>query len=384
MTEMTDGPRPDIVSRLILFFPGFEPLGAGQHRGRFEHALKKTGPVYQADFSATGLETRPSGMPGFRVSGSGNGWQTETDVVIFDWSPVLDHFAARTMLVRFGSGLIALLGFIIRGTLFRYLKTSWRYGLFFAYPLVLILGCLILGWLAAGLIGSGLIGTLAGSAVCALALGLASQKAHLLLMMDDWAFASHLAAGGHTVIEDTSKTFRRALEAELNTNTDEILVIGHSLGCVFAVDALAGANTGKNPKPALMTTGSSLLKIALDKRASWLRQRVGTLVASGFQWLDVQSLTDPISFFGSNPAVSCGFANAPRLKTMRIRFRMMLSAQSYAKGKFNLFRTHRQFVLGVERPYFYSMHMFACGPIPFARIWADGGLPQEMKTISRP
>ncbi len=202
-------------------------------------------------------------------------------------------------------------------------------------------------------------------------------------MMDDWAFAAHLAAGGHAVnrrhFEEVPKGFGSRTEYQCGRNS------GHRPQPRLRVcrDALAIANAGRT-KARPHDNRFELLKIALDKRAGWLRERVGTLVASGIHWLDVQALTDPISFFGSNPALSCGFERAPNLKTMRIRFRMMLTPQSYAKGKFNLFRTHRQFVLGVERPYFYSMHMLACGPIPFARIWAEGGLAQEMTTISRP
>jgi hypothetical protein len=132
MTGSADGQKNQVRRRLVLFFPGFEPLGAEQHRGRFEHALKKSGPLYGASFAVSPLQIRPSGMPGFTVTGTGMGWRTQTDIVIFDWSHVLEHFAAANPFLRFGSGLSALLGFMLGGTLFRYLKTSWRYGLFFA------------------------------------------------------------------------------------------------------------------------------------------------------------------------------------------------------------------------------------------------------------
>lgn len=381
MNDSADGNRRQISRRLVLFFPGFEPLGAEQHRGRFEHALKKTGAVYGARYSASALHMRPSGMQGFTVVGTGDDWRTQTDIVIFDWSPVLEHFAARNALVRFGSGLSALVGFIVRGTLFHYLKTSWRYGLFFAYPLVMLVGSLLLGLLAASLLGHGIVTWLVGFLIFTSAVTIASRNAHLLLMMDDWAFASNLAAGGHSLIEDTLKTFQSAAEAELSGSTSENLVIGHSLGCIFAVDALASATTSVRDPASLMTTGSSLLKIALDQRADWLRNRIGALANSGVLWLDVQSLTDPISFYGSNPAVSSGFDSPPGLKTLRVRFREMLSPDTYAKVKFNLFRTHRQFVLAAELPYFYSLHQIACGPDPFELVWKSNGLPDFVRPL---
>ena len=40
--------------------------------------------------------------------------------------------------VRLLSGIVALLDFIVTGTFFRFVATSWRYALFFLYPIVLI------------------------------------------------------------------------------------------------------------------------------------------------------------------------------------------------------------------------------------------------------
>jgi hypothetical protein len=384
MAGPADGTTGQIRRRLVLFFPGFEPLGAEQHRGRFVHALTKTGPVYGAEYETTALESRPSGIPAFTVTGSGKGWRTETDIVIFDWSPVLEHFAKRNVLDRFASGLISLAGFILRGTLFRYLVTSWRYGLFFAYPLVLILACIMVAHFAGSLSGGGINGWMAGTCAGGLLAWIFARKAHLLLMMDDWSFAASVCEGKHAIIEDVRKTFRSVLQRELTGAYDEVLVIGHSLGCVYAVDALAGAEPQEDRRISLLTTGSSLLKIALDRQASWLCDDVKRIIESGTQWLDVQALTDVISFFGSNPAEAAGIFNAPFLKIIKVRFRKMLLPQSYAKGKFNLFRTHRQFVLAVERPYFYSLHQIACGPVPFDLIWKTGGLPEHMVPPQNP
>lgn len=384
MTGKLDEARPRVSRRLVLFFPGFEPLGAEQHRGRFVHALAKTGPVYGAHYEATALDARPSGLPGFTVSGSGEGWRTQTDIVIFDWSPVLEHFANRNMFVRFGSGLIALGGFVLRGTLFRYLATSWRYGLFFAYPLALIFACILVAAIAASMLGGGITGWLAGSVAGVVLAWVFSRKAHLLLMMDDWSFAARVCESKHPVIENVFKTFRSVVRSELNGTHDEILVVGHSLGCVYAVDALAGAEPLEDRRISLLTTGSSLLKIALDRRASWLRDDVKRIAMSPARWLDIQALTDVISFYGSNPAAAAGVPDAESLKFVRIRFRTMLLPDSYAKGKFNLFRTHRQFVLAAERPYFYSLHQIACGPEPFVMVWKYGGLPGLVQTKENP
>ena len=381
MTGKTDGKRRQISRRLVLFFPGFEPLGAEQHRARFERALQKTGPVYGSQFSATGLSTRATGVSGFSVSGSGAGWKTNTDIAIFDWSTLLDHFAQRPIPVRFASGMAALVMLILNGTLLRYLKTSWRYGFFFFYPLFLLAVCVLAGLAASAVFQSTAFSLVAWFVVFSAGIFLFTRKAHLLLMMDDWAFAARLARGGDPVIEKMGQQLASAMQAEMNHDTDEILVVGHSLGCVFAVDALAKTETPAKLPVGLLTTGSSLLKIVLDERAQWLRDSTKGVAEKGGLWLEIQTLNDVISFYRSNPAAAAGALSAIGLKVVRIEFRKMLLPQTYRRVKFNLFRTHRQFVLAAERPYFYSLHEIACGPDPFDLVWKSNGLPDFVRPL---
>ncbi len=369
-----------VKRRLVLFFPGFEPLGAEAHRGRFAYAADKTGKTYGVDFSCSALSDRPSGLPGFSVSAKGSGWQTDTDVAVFDWSHILERFEQRNVFVRLFRGILALVALIANGTLTRYLRTSWRYGFFFFYPLLLLTACasigLFAGAIAARYLGLGWPYLIVGIAAALAAFYLASRQAHLLLMMDDWDFADRVAGRTDADIEALKAAFAKRLASECTGNRyDEVLVIGHSLGCVFAINAMAASGLRDVKKPSLMTVGSSLLKVALHPKADWLRHDIGVLTTAKVQWLDVQSLTDVISFFRSNPATSAGVSAGLMPKTTAIRFKHMLLPDSYRRGKFNLFRTHRQFVLGAERRYFYSMHMIVSGPIPFTTVWKTGGLP---------
>ena len=51
----------------------------------------------------------------------------------------------------------------------------------------------------------------------------------------------------------------------------------------------------------LLTVGSSLLKVALHPAAQALRKNVETVASSKTIWIDVQSLTDPMNFYKSDP-----------------------------------------------------------------------------------
>ncbi len=368
-----------IKRRLVLFFPGFEPLGAEKHRQRFERAAQQSAPIYDVEILCSQLSESDCGLPSFTTLAKGDGWRTKTDIVIFDWSSILEEFESRSIMMRFYLGLGTLIGFLLNGTLFAYLKTSWRYCLFFFYPLVLILAACLVGWSAGYFISkyaNVYEGAILSFALTAALLWLAVQKAHLLLMMDDWAFAASISTGFRTDSASIPHRFRTAL-AHLATGSqhDEILVFAHSLGAVFAVDALAAALV-KNPdlEVNFLTAGSSLMKIALNPHAKLLRESVKTILKSKTKWGDWQALTDVISFYGSNPATSLGFTKGTVPKTIKIRFRHMLSPLTYGKHKLNIFRTHRQFVLAAETRYSYSFHLIASGPIPFGTILANNGL----------
>lgn len=369
-----------VKRRLVLLFPGFEPLGAEAHRGRFAHAAEKTGPHYATRFACGPLCDRPSGLPGFAVEAQGAAWRTETDVAIFDWSAILSHYADRPVLSRIRAGLAALLSLVANGSFARYVRLSWRYGLFFFYPFFMLAACglagLGAGRLIASMTGSTLSAWAGGAAACLSLVMLAAEKAHLLLMMDDWAFAADLAKSANPAVEDQRRQFQTRLAAEVAASDhDEILVVGHSLGCVFAVDALSCADVGAKRQIHMMTAGSSLMKIALQPSGAWLKAAVARLTAARIPWLEVQSLSDVISFFRSNPATSLGIVRGRMPLRMTIRFKHMLSAADYRRGRLNFFRNHRQFMLAPGKPYAYSLHVMACGPLPFAEMFTDWGIP---------
>lgn len=368
-----------IKRRLVLFFPGFEPLGAEKHRLRFERAAQKSAPLYDVEISCGPLIETEAGLPGFTVSAAGEAWETNTDFVIFDWSGILEEFEERSIFTRCFFGLKALLTFALNGTLFAYLKTSWRYGFFFFYPLILIAAACLTGWLVGSFIShytNILVGFITTLIVTGTLLWVAAQKAHLLLIMDDWAFAASISTGLRVDPASIPYRFRIALERlATGSRHDEILVFAHSLGAVFAVDALSAALTKKpDLKLNFMTVGSSLLKIALNPDAKNLRESVKTIVKSSTKWGDWQALTDVISFYGSNPAISLGITEGNAPKTINVRFRHMLSPLTYDKQKRNFFRTHRQFVLATEIRYPYSFHLIATGPVPFSIILENNGL----------
>jgi hypothetical protein len=379
-----------VARRLALVFPGFEPIPVEAHCARFIREAKKNAPVFDmtVETSAPSFVKESVSTGAFTVRASGEGWRTDTEIVLYGLDDLNDAYAERGGVRRTIAGLAALADFVVTGTFFRFVRTSWRYGLFFLYPVALLLAALLIGVLVVRFLpGDWEFRSVAGLIAFVLALWLASAKMHFLLMMDDWACARDIARGGRSDIGErighVATDIRRRIET---SDTDEILLAAHSFGAITAILALESVlRNGQAPvEIGLLTTGSSLLKVALHPAAAKLREAVAAVVASPATWVDVQSLTDPINFYGSDPKKALGIGAGRDPRIIRVRFRSQLGESTYRSIKYNFFRVHRQFVYASEKRTGYSFHAILCGPEPLSEIAANGGLADRWPAREMP
>lgn len=372
-----------VSRRLVLFFPGFEAMPVEAHCRRFIREARKSAPVH-GFFLPDDIPLRVEDDTGsFEMTATGEGWKTVTRIVVYGLGNAPARYASRNPAARIAGGIFGLADFVLTGTVLRFAATSWRYVLFFAYPLVLA-GLVPLGaWLAFALAAAAGAGWAAAAVLAAGAgaafLWFAARRLHFLLLMDDWTFARALARGRDADNEDAVAAAAADCKRRLAAFPEgEVVVAAHSLGAVAAIRCLAALlRQGEGRRIGLLTVGSSLLKVALHPAARELRGEVAQVAASGCDWLDVQALTDPINFYKSDPARALGIAGAAGVRTMKIRFRNQLSPASYRAMRRDFFRIHRQFVAGVERASDYSFHAILCGPQSFAHVARRPGLERD-------
>ncbi|UIJ71977.1 hypothetical protein [Aurantimonas sp. HBX-1] len=375
-----------IEKRLVFLFPGFEPLRADAQVERFQRAAKRSAAVWGAELALSTPRTDGSGSSPFSTFDatlSGPGYRTDTEIVVCDWSDLIRAYAARPVLTRLVTGLVALGDFLVTGTVFRYLRTSWRYGFFYAFPLAMLLFALVpalfafswLAWLVPGAPGV-LAGLAAAALVAAALLHWVNRRLHLLVALDDWAMARDFCRGRNPLI--LARIERQAAEIRRRSaasDAEEIVFAAHSLGASLAILAIDRAIRDGLPvhREHVLTVGSSLLKTALHPAARDQRDAVRRLVVDRqLPWVDCQGLSDPINFYKSNPATSLGIADGRTPVVIRVRFKHLVRPETYRRIKRDFFRLHRQFVLAVEQRCAYSFHMLLLGPRPMADFAATG------------
>ncbi len=375
-----------VRKRCFVQMTGYEPVGAEhQHRrfiremARFHKAWRVQGKVSPPQLSADGAVTS------WTVDTFGPNWHVTTDFHWFRWDDFVRADGAKSDWLRFPLGIAALMEFILSGTVAKYFIIAWRYGGFFLFPLIYIVG---MAWLSIGLtrfvVGHlGLPYPLLIAPALWLAIFVAlrwtfGRFIHIGYALDDWHFARDFI---HRARAEVDARLDR-LAAELvrlarETDADEIVVHGHSLGaplslCVIDRALRLDPQLGARGKPLqVVSTGSSLLKVALHPAAGWLRETVGRVAnAPAIYWVEYQALVDIINVYKVDPVVALGLpaTGKPIVKIFRIR--MMVEEHTYRRFHLNFLRIHRQAVMGNERRYFYDYYMLCCGPLPL-REWVE-------------
>lgn len=371
-----------VKKRCFLCIGGYEPIGMEWWHRRFKRELKR----FEATWNAVSAVSEPAVSSDgtvvvWAIDSRGANWRTETDYCLLRWDDFVAADFRRSNLRRVPKGIATLADFIFSGTAYRYVRTSFRYFLFFLYPIVLlavlILAAALVPYLMA-LAGISLAGPYAALLAIALFIGFLYWPGHFLMfdyMLDDWIFAGEFIRRDREGVDERIDRFARELAARARDRSyDEIVVSGQSLGGAWIIavteralqlDPQLGA---QGPTLWLMSTGSSLLKVALHPKAAWLRNATAAVAgAKNVKWIDYQAIVDVISFYGANPAEAMGLDARKNPVVQKVRMRKMLAPATYKRFWGNFFRLHRQFVMGNEVRYFYDYFQICCGPAPLER-----------------
>ncbi len=371
---MTD--EPAIRKRLVLHIGGYDPNMLPETAyHRFVRELKRFEKTWTAE-AAVSPPTVTADQVTWDITSTGPNWRVETRFCLVRWDDVIGGVARQPWWRRILFSQLAWFDFALGGALYGYIRTNWRYALFFLYPYLIFDAFAIIAWLIGDLVASASgfdwIGVGAGVLIFVGLLRGPCRWLGVVTLLDDWTFSSAYVDGGYPVLDQKLDVIAREIDAAArNTEADEIIVLGHSLGAVIAVDLLArvlalNPSIGQNtPGVAFLSVGSSILKIGLHrwaKRFHAALQRVAD--APGIFWAEYQALTDVMNFYKNNPVSEIGLKTAPDRPVLRIvKISSMLGPASYERIRRNFYRVHNQFVSGNERRTVYDYFMLVCGPL---------------------
>src|SRR5690606_387070 len=126
-----------VSRRVVLHFPGFEPLDASEHRERYSRTLTATARLW--DFSATaGDISMTSSVGRFDGVGEGRDWRTPSQIHLFDHDWLVERLAGRPLPIRIARGFLSAARVAAQGGMTGYFRHAWRFGLFFVFPFLMV------------------------------------------------------------------------------------------------------------------------------------------------------------------------------------------------------------------------------------------------------
>lgn len=367
--------RTTVAKRLVFHVGGFDPITPNADaRRRIVRELAR----FQVTWSVKAtIDALRNGVDenGWRMTTTGPNWQVETDYRLVSWDDIIGQFTQRSIWSRIPLGIIAFVDFVVAGALSGYLRTNWYYAAFFIYPFLVfgsLLGVAVLiGVLALHASGSIPVALLVGLLVIAMLLVGPWHWLHLDTLFDDWIFSREYVRTRNSTIEQRlDRLAGEIIAAARDTDADELLIVGHSLGAVIAFDFLDRA-LRRDPAFAasglpisLLTIGSSVLKIGLHRGATRFRAAVERVARSpGIFWGDYQSRVDVMNFYNVDPMAEMSLPTEHGPVVKPVEFGQMLEHATYRRIRRRLYRLHCQFISGNDKRALYDYFMLVCGPV---------------------
>lgn len=367
-----------VTKRVVLHFPGFEPLDAQAHRARYERSAKQSAAVWNYNIS-TGELAQKGGACSFTVDAQGADWRTQSSIHILDHDDLVGTLRNKSFFLRLAHGFLSAARVALDGGMAGYFRHAWRFGLFFIFPFLLMaLGLLIslsVAMLPYGLALSAwhfLWSVPAAIAFFTRIFLPLAERLHTLHLFADWELAVAFARMDRADFNQWLDRCAEAARAALSEEAEEYVISSHSMGSNVAAHVIGmlmerEPELFKGKRIVFATLGGAILQCALLRPAAILRSRVG-LIASCKEifWLDVHCLTDAIHFYKAPVVALTGHADAPQAKIVFIRIRQMLTSERYRKIKRDFLRVHRQYILGPDLRAPFDFTLLTAGPLPAA------------------
>ena len=183
-----------------------------------------------------------------------------------------------------------------------------------------------------------------------LAIGIAAALPILGLIRVPWLmrffiFNSELCTGeGTPELQARLDAFADAMDAGIDGDEDEILLVSHSNGSIIAMlalDRLLERRGGALPAQfAVLTYGHSIPLVAGRRDAKTFRRRLANIAAHDFHWVDVGSPPDGAAFHGVNPMVTVAADPKPRMDLLNPRFYRFYDGANYKTGFASKYEIH--------------------------------------------
>lgn len=373
-------PSKLIKKRKVFYIPGYDPMLPRRYR-----ELYRVEGIKQAKIS--GYELRLKGKIGehknygWTVDTCIDGKKTHTDVDFLLWSDIVSDsldvsvFHSYIMLVN------TAWNYISTGALRRILKLQKGPAIAALYPVFAMILQLVVGVILA------LFFYRLGAYYVHWSLGLVSgaiaflwllhwikkndNKFYIYYLLHDFALSSSRKGAYPLALEQRMLLFSYEIHAALQSDFDEVLVVGHSVGAHLSISILSDMLRDLEPlkqktKLSLLTIGNVVPMVSFLPDAWRLRRDLRELSCSDqLTWIDISAPGDGACFALCDPVKVSGVATNEQKWPLVISaaFSQSLKPETFKKLKNKFFRMHFQYLCAFDNPKDYDYFKITAGSV---------------------
>jgi hypothetical protein len=382
-----------IRRRRVIYIGGYEPRSAEGHYKLFKRECDR----FQSVWPVTSVTVKPRDFDSedfacWLAHVRAPNWQVSTAYDVLRIEKFIQSDLAEPVVRHMLRALGWIIGDIVSGTQWRIFFASWRFGQHLLFVQLVLLAWLALSSAIGGTVGylvADRLDSMPAGVAAALLAALASFRAlqplatwwGAIQIPSCWVLLRKFARGRDTWLDQAVDAGARRLVAAAEANdADELVVVGHSAGCVIASAVIARAleldpDIGRRGRRlVLLTLGSVVPAAALHPAAQRMREIVRRLaVEPTLSWIDCRFRRDIMTFMKFDPVDGVG-VHVGRLRCNPliwcIPFKDMLSPDDYRRLRWKFFRVHFQYLMASHRPCPYDYILLVGGPAAIAE-WAE-------------
>ena len=324
----------------------------------------------------------------------------EAEIEVLVWSDIVRDSMARSIPATYVQLAHTAWIYISTGVLWRLMRLRKGPVIAALYPVGMLLLQLLAAVLLAWGIGAGL-GVLVGALAWVPALLAAyalmrwfrkiDNRLFAYYLMHDYAHSARLRGEMAPELQQRLRQFTTLIAQALETDVDEVLVVGHSSGAHLGVTVLADLMRQRSvsgPELSFLTLGQVVPMVSFLPEAHQLRADLQYLSTSpGLTWIDVSAPGDGCAFALCDPVSVSGVAGDGKKWPMVLSaaFTQTLTPERWQALRWRFFRLHFQYLCAFDRPGEYDYFRITAGPRTLAQRF-QGRTPSASrieKTVSK-
>ena len=358
------GHAQSVIKRHVFYLSGFDPRGAAFYHRLYQEESLKQAPLLHAEIKVGSRSRQEKYVNHWLVQSNFHHLESpqpvETNYFFLNWDDIVrEHWEPNVYKLIYTSGMNYWRYY--RCGAFAKIKQAYQRPFLSAlYPWIslIVLACisLILGYVAAKLVGffmPALLSFLVAVMVLTASFSAGIKLVHhwgVFWLLRIYNFVAEQGFNNSDQLRPRIDYFTDFIQKMTYAHpADEILLIGHSVGSILAIDLMANYAI-KNPESAhqlkLVTLGQCIPLLGGMPQATSFHQHLAFIEnQQSILWVDYLARADSLGFLRED---SLSNRTKPQPSIQIVRFFNMFSALKYKKIQRNKLKLHFQYMMATD------------------------------------